>query len=178
MTNHMLLTNAALISRTAHRAIGQKRKYTGDDYHIHPQAVAEIVRKWGGTDSMIAAALLHDVIEDTHLTSDDLLGYVGVHVTELVVELTDVSKPSDGNRAVRKAIDRAHLAKASREAKMIKIADLMDNTASIVTHDPQFAKVYLREKQALLEVLQDGNPEMWEVATRSVEEHLTRLEHA
>ena len=44
----------------------------------------------------------------------------------LVDCLTDVSKPSDGNRAVRKEIDRQHLAKASPKAKTIKLADLID----------------------------------------------------
>jgi hypothetical protein len=84
----------------------------------------------------------------------------------LVEQLTDVSRPEDGNRAKRKAIDRAHTAKASPEAKTIKLADLIDNTRSIVELDPGFAKIYLVEKVLLLEVLQEGDAGLWEMARR------------
>ena len=50
----------------AHKAVGQKRKYTGDDYIVHPAEVAHIVDQVpGSTDEMVAAAWLHDVVEDT-----------------------------------------------------------------------------------------------------------------
>jgi hypothetical protein len=78
--------------------------------------------------------------------------------------LTDVSRPEDGNRAARKAIDLAHTAKASPAAKTIKLADLIDNTRSIVERDPDFAKVYLQEKARLLEVLQEGDPTLMAMA--------------
>jgi (p)ppGpp synthase/HD superfamily hydrolase len=52
-------------------------------------------------------------------------------VVALVEMLTDVSKPEDGNRAVRKEIDRQHTALASPEGKTIKLADLIDNTQSM-----------------------------------------------
>jgi hypothetical protein len=78
--------------------------------------------------------------------------------------LTDVSKPTDGNRAKRKNMDREHIAKASLQAKTIKLADLIDNTRSIVEHDPKFAKVYLTEKALLLEVLREGDSFLWSMA--------------
>lgn len=81
----------------------------------------------------------------------------GAAVAALVIEVTDVSRPSDGNRAARKAKDRDHLAKASPDAQTIKLADLISNTQSIVEHDPAFARVYLAEKEALLDVLTRGN---------------------
>jgi hypothetical protein len=71
---------------------------------------------------------------------------------------------ADGNRAVRKAIDREHLAKASPAAKTIKLADLISNSRSILQHDPKFAAVYLAEKRLLLEVLKDGDPTLWSQA--------------
>lgn len=70
--------------------------------------------------------------------------------------LTYVRQPSDGNRAARKAIDRAHTAQESAEVKTIKLANLIDNSHCIVARDPDFAKVYLAEKAALLEVLGEG----------------------
>ena len=51
---------------------GQKRKYTGDDYIVHPVAVAQIVRDFGGSVDQQAAALLHDVVEDTDVTIDQV----------------------------------------------------------------------------------------------------------
>lgn len=129
---------------------GQKRKYTGDDYIVHPVAVAQIVRDFGGSVDQQAAALLHDVVEDCDVTVDQIRDAFGDTVADLVDWLTDVSVPSDGNRATRKALDRAHSAAAPADAQFVKLADLMDNTKSIVLHDPNFAKVFLKEKDLLL----------------------------
>lgn len=49
-----LITRAAIY--TAHQAVGQRRKYTGEPYHLHPAAVAKTVESVGGTEAMIAAA--------------------------------------------------------------------------------------------------------------------------
>ena len=98
----------------AHAAIGQRRKYTGEPYHIHPLEVSAIVSRTPGcTQEMIVAALLHDVVEDTHVTLDLIARQFGTVVAAYVEQLTDVSEPFDGNRAARKAIDLAHTAKAS-----------------------------------------------------------------
>ena len=132
---------------------GQVRKYTGDPYINHPVEVADIVRRHNGSPEMIAAALLHDVVEDTDVTLDDIRREFGEAVANLVEDLTDVSRPDDGNRATRKAMDREHTAQASAAAMVIKAADLISNTSSIVEHDPNFAKVYLKEKRALLDVM-------------------------
>ena len=135
----------------------QKRKYTGDPYINHPIAVAKIVETVPHTDAMIAAALLHDVVEDTHVTLDQIKDKFGDKVAELVGWLTDISQPEDGNRRTRKALDRAHSANAPAEAQTIKLADLIHNTASIEKHDPGFYKVYKEEKIELLKVLTKGD---------------------
>jgi (p)ppGpp synthase/HD superfamily hydrolase len=126
-----------------HAAIGQTRKYTGEPYINHPAAVVEIVRCVAHSPEMIAAAWLHDTVEDTHVTLADIHEEFGPKVATLVEMLTDVSEMSDGNRAIRKAIDRMHTAQASPQAQTIKLADLIDNSDSILAHDPQFARVYL-----------------------------------
>ena len=147
-----------------HGSIDQRRKYTDEPYIMHPAAVVELVRSVDHTEAMIAAAWLHDTVEDTPATLDEVERVFGGTVAALVEMLTDVSKPTDGNREKRKAIDRAHTAKASPEAKTIKLADLIDNTRSIVARDPKFAKVYLAEKALLLEVLREGDAELWKIA--------------
>jgi (p)ppGpp synthase/HD superfamily hydrolase len=140
---------------------GQKRKYTGEPYVQHPAAVADLVRSVPHTEAMLAAAWLHDTVEDCGVTIAELEKRFGDEVAQLVSELTDISKPSDGNRAARKAIDCAHIAKASPAAKTVKLADLIDNSKSIVEHDPEFARVYLAEKRALCHVLKEGHIGLW-----------------
>jgi hypothetical protein len=147
-----LIDKADMYADIAHKAVGQKRKYTGVEYIEHPRRVANIVAKYGN-DEMIAAALLHDVLEDTKVTSKHLRKVFGEKVTELVEELTDASKPEDGNRAKRKAIDAEKISKVSEEAQIIKLADLIDNSNDIKRNDPNFAKIFLEEKEKLLEIM-------------------------
>ena len=150
---------AALFSRAAHQAAGQLRKYSGEPYWHHPVAVAEIVSAVEtATPEMIAAALLHDVLEDTHVTPMDIEECFGQQVAALVHELTDqFIDPEIGNRAHRKALERDRLAEISPEAQTIKYADLIDNTGSIVARAPGFARVYLAEKRRYLEVMERGD---------------------
>ena len=148
------IQHATVFATQAHA--GQKRKYTGDDYIVHPIAVAKLVADNGGTENQIMAALLHDTIEDTGVTYGDVRRAFGKEVAGLVLELTDeftTEMYPDDNRAQRKAWENARLADVSIEAKLIKLCDMIDNTSSIVEHDPGFAKVYLGEKVALYSVM-------------------------
>jgi soluble cytochrome b562 len=168
-----LVDRARIYATEAHQRINQRRKYNSEPYHVHLHAVAKLVASVTDDTEMIAAAWLHDTVEDTQATLDDIEAAFGVTVAELVEELTDVSRPGDGNRAVRKAIDRRHLAQASARAKTVKLADLIDNCKDITRHDPGFAQVYLAEMDDLLDVLQDGNAQLYKHAekihARSVE---------
>lgn len=144
---------AKIFSIAAHDAVGQVRKYTGEPYHTHPAEVAKIVFNHGGNNDQIAAAYLHDTVEDTYVTVDTIRKHFGDTIANLVDWLTDQSKPEDGSRATRKAIDRQHTADAPKEAQFIKCADLIHNTQSIVEHDEHFAIIYMKEKRALLEAM-------------------------
>lgn len=160
---------AKVFATAAHAAVGQTRKYTGEPYVVHPIEVASLVESVGGTEAMVAAALLHDVLEDTGVTVDVLEEQFGSEVADLVLWLTDVSNPNDGNRSTRKALDRQHSAAAPAAAQTIKVADLISNTRSIVAHDPGFAKVYLEEKRLLLEVLTRADPTLLTMAREQVD---------
>lgn len=116
------------------------------------------------------AALLHDTVEDTDATHEEIARFFGDKVSELVKGLTDVSKPEDGNRATRKAIDRDHLAQGSKEVQTIKIFDLIHNTESIKKHDPKFWEVYKLEKQDLLNVMTKVDPEIKQLAWESIKD--------
>ena len=144
---------------------GQDRKYIGLPYITHPLAVMEIVRGVTDDENMLAAAVLHDVVEDTPCSIDQIAIEFGADVAGLVYELTDVSKPEDGNREVRKAIDRKRLGKVSDRAKTIKLADLIHNSGSIVEHGSGFADVYMREKSLLLSVLSGGDLGLLQIAS-------------
>lgn len=145
---------------------GQKRKYTFDPYIVHPAAVAALVRAVPHTEEMLAAAWLHDTVEDCGVSHKTVLDTFGNEVLLLVLWLTDVSVAGDGNRAVRKALDRAHTAKAPAEAQTVKLADLIDNSRSIVVNDPGFARTYLAEKALLLDVMTRGDAGLMAEARR------------
>lgn len=151
-----------------HGAIGQVRKYTGEPYINHPAAVVALLRTVPHTEEMLAAAWLHDVVEDTPVTLPEIVREFGPLVGGYVYWLTDESCPEDGNRAARKAIDRAHLAEACPEAKTIKLADMIDNSRSILERGPDFARIYLKEKKLLLGVLKEGDSTLWEIAANIV----------
>ena len=143
----------------------QKRKYSGEPYIVHPIEVMEIVKTVPHDEAMLAAALLHDVVEDTEVTLAEIHQAFGEDVASLVDDLTDVSKPEDGNRKLRKALDREHSANSSAGAQTVKLADLISNSSDILENDPKFARVYLAEKVLLLEVLTQGDPTLHEKAS-------------
>lgn len=159
-----LESRALAFAKAAHESVDQRRKYTGEPYIVHPVAVAELVKSVPHTEEMVAAALLHDVVEDTPVSIEQVEDEFGHEVATLVSWLTDVSRPEDGNRATRKSRDLEHTRHAPAAAKTIKLADLIDNTRTIKAHDPAFWKVYRREKLALLRVLKEGDPNLWQRA--------------
>lgn len=148
----------------AHDATGILRKYTGEPYRVHPQAVAALVATVTPDPVLRAVALGHDYGEDVIPLG---LGYTWEAVRELfgpeveqgIRYLTDVYTAEDYptlNRKARKAAEAARLATIPPTLKVVKLADLIDNTFSIVEHDPKFAKVYLAEKAVLVEALLAG----------------------
>jgi (p)ppGpp synthase/HD superfamily hydrolase len=132
---------------------GQVRKYTGEDYIVHPIAVADMVKRHGGSEDQQCAALLHDVVEDTASTLADIDALFGHDIATLVEALTDTSMLGDGNRRIRKGIDAKRLAEAPAEAQFVKLADLIDNSETIFRFDPAFAKQFKKEMTHLVKVM-------------------------
>lgn len=160
----------------AHKRIDQRRRYTGQPYDVHLRAVAELVATVTDDPETLAAAWLHDVVEDTPATFEDIRRELGPGVAALVAEVTDVSRPGDGNRAARKAIDRAHLAEASPRGMTVKLADLIDNCRDIARNDPRFARTFVVEAAGLIEVLRAGDERLWEQARETIEGCARELE--
>lgn len=131
----------------------QLRKYIGLPYFTHLDEVAGFVERAGLSEEAIAVAWLHDVVEDTPTPLSEIVERFGGNVAEMVSMLTDEPPRPGLNRGDRKVIDSARLAGALPEVQGIKCADLISNTSTIVKYDPGFARIYLPEKRAILDVL-------------------------
>lgn len=138
----------------------QQRKYNQEPYIEHPKRVAEIVRIVPHTTEMICAAYLHDVVEDTPVSIQDIKRKFGSKVAKLVEELTDEYVKENYqhlNRRKRKKKEVERQAEISPESKTIKLADVIDNTRDIIKNDKNFAQRYVPEMESLTEVLQGGD---------------------
>lgn len=159
---------AIIFAFNKHDEINHVRKYDSEPYINHPMRVTNKIREVEHTPEMLAAAWLHDTVEDTNTDLEEILSEFGAVVADLVENLTDVAISGDGNRAFRVAQNREHTAIGSSMAHTIKLADLIDNSLSIIEHDKSFAKVYMREKTELLAVLTDGNKQLFDEAQKIV----------
>lgn len=162
-----MIQSALAMASLYHR--NQKRKYTGEPYIEHPKLVAKII-----TDYMEAcddiplfafdpmdysviqsAALLHDTIEDTNATYEEIQKVFGKSVCDLVYFLTDDLTPKDGNRKLRKEKYLEKLLDSPYEAKCLKIADVLANVRNLAevvpAEDKGFAIKYVGEKQQMVE---------------------------
>lgn len=179
-----ILTHITNFSDQAHG--DQLRKYAPDRYIVHPVRVMETLKAYTDDISVLAAALLHDVLEDTQVTDDEIRQFLKLHLEEkqaentlqLVVELTDVYVKKDFphlNRKSRKEKELQRLVQISPDAQSIKYADIMDNAQEISEEDTDFARVYLREVRKILQELKRGDSELRETALAVVNEALAGL---
>lgn len=169
--------HAETVATIAHSAIGQVRKYTNEPYIVHPRAVVELVKTSSMLNSeMIAAAWLHDVVEDTSITADQINEWFGPNVGKMVAALTNCDVGA-GNRDQRFLINHDRLSLAGPLVQTIKVCDLIDNTSTIVKHDPKFARVYLAEKMMLLSTaLFDADLRLWSMAYTQCQDAMNELE--
>lgn len=165
-----LAYEAMMFAREVHA--NQQRKYTGNPYTDHLAEVCGIAMSVGWRnatihpDKMMAVCWLHDCVEDQGVTADELDRRFGATVSDGVMLLSDLEK---GNRFARKAAARHRLAMAPGWVQTIKVADLISNTASIVKHDPKFAKTYLHEKRLMLDVLKYADDNLVAVARAQID---------
>jgi len=152
-----LIIEAAQFAAFAHG--NQNRKYGHSDrpYITHPARVAaKVCLVAGATEEMVAAAWLHDVIEDCGVTPLALSDFP--HLTVMLVkDLTNPSKQHpELSRVERKKMDREHIANCCWQTKVIKLCDRIDNVTESLD-DPEtpvdFIQTYLIESQLLLEAL-------------------------
>ena len=170
--------NASDIIRRAHEFAtmahyGQVRKYHGTPYITHCESVARLVEVTIGALNAngaiaIAAAYLHDVVEDCGVSQETINRLFGTEIGTLVKWLTKVTTLDMGNRACRADMEAVRLSHAPALAQTIKLADLIDNTRDIVKHDPKFAKVYVAEKAFVVDLMVDADPTLRGLAKRQI----------
>lgn len=171
----------------ATRAHGdQTRKYTPEPYIVHPVRVMRICEHFTKDVTVLSAAILHDVLEDTPITREEMSSFLRSVMNEhearktlqLVVELTDVYIKKDypqWNRRKRKALEQDRMEKTSPDAQTIKYADIIDNCVEIINHDRSFGRVFLYECKALLKRMTKGDPELYKKAMDTIEINLKKL---
>jgi len=162
--NNILI--AARFAAQAHQ--GQVRKYTGVPYISHPSRIAgRMASHDEATETRVMAAFLHDTIEDTWVTYDDIAVPFGECVADMVGELTDPTSPGLGDafkgvpRAQRKAAMRAAIAGASRGARILKLLDRIDNLREMPLTPPnKYIRMYLEESRLLAEAIGDCDSQL------------------
>lgn len=157
--NNDLFLRAANLAHKHHDAVGQKREGSGEPYIVHPLEVAGLAHAMGHEfnypsdwiEVAVVAALLHDTIEDTKCTYNEIETEFGAVVRDTVFWLTDVVDKSKGNRRVRKELERVRLMAAPGRAKFIKCCDIIANARCILKDKPGSAQLFLTEKMNLLD---------------------------
>ncbi|MDH4249139.1 MAG: HD domain-containing protein [Deltaproteobacteria bacterium] len=144
--------DTATLLRAIHFAAEKHRDHrrkgaTAAPYINHPIAVAEQLATAGhGQDAgLLMAAVLHDVIEDTETSEEELRDAFGERVARIVMEVTDdKSLP----RHERKALVVRNIGHKSREARLVKLSDLLSNVGDVIHHPPNWNR---ERKQEYLE---------------------------
>lgn len=124
------------VAFAAHKHRDQRRKdKDASPYINHPIALAKVLWEEGGVRDpvVVAAALLHDTIEDTETSWQELRGEFGDEIADVVAEVTDVKwLKSDA----RKRLQVSRAAHATTRAKLVKLADKICNLRDMAAHPP------------------------------------------
>ena len=139
-------------ARCAAAHAGQKRD-GGADYATHPQAVADILCERGVDDpATLAAAYLHDVLEDTETTESELTAEFGAEIVGLVRELTNVGPPKRPFEEKQAAL-LDHARHMSPPAKRVKLADRLHNLREMASWPDWKQRRYAKASLELIEAL-------------------------
>ncbi|MBR0245320.1 MAG: bifunctional (p)ppGpp synthetase/guanosine-3',5'-bis(diphosphate) 3'-pyrophosphohydrolase [Bacteroidales bacterium] len=164
-----LLDRAIVFAVKAHA--GTERRGKGFPYIVHPMEAVEIVATITPDQELLAAAALHDVVEDTDFTADDIRREFGDRIANLVVAESDVfmdgvSEEDSWHARKQAAIDR--LAKAPHDAKIVAMGDKLSNMRAI-------ARDYAVKGDALWQIFHAKDPKDHEWHYRGLAASLSEL---
>ena len=168
--NTELLDRAIIFAVKAHS--GTERRGKGYPYIVHPLEAVEIVATMTNDQELLAAAALHDTVEDTDVTLEQIQAEFGDRIATLVAAESDempagVSEEDSWHIRKRAAIDR--LAKASRDVKLVALGDKLSNIRAI-------ARDYSVQGDALWNLFHAKYPKDHEWHYRGLAEALKELE--
>ena len=165
-----LLDRAIIFAVKAHA--GTERRGKGFPYIVHPMEAVEIVATITPNQELLAAAALHDTVEDTDITIEQIRAEFGERIASLVTSETDVvfegrSESDSWHDRKQAAIDR--LAKVSREAKIVALGDKLSNMRAI-------ARDYAVQGDALWNLFHVNDPKEHEWHYRGLADALRELQ--
>lgn len=141
-----LVDKAIHFATCAHQ--GTERRGKGYPYILHPLEAMTIVATLTNDPELLAAAVLHDTVEDTAVTPEELEREFGSRVAHLVAQETDIRQAADGRKLTwleRKQRDLAKLGAASTEVKIVTLGDKLSNMRAI-------ARDYRQQGDALWQI--------------------------
>lgn len=142
------ISRAFEIALEAHK--NQKRKGSGAPYLVHPMEVAINLMKEKAPEDLIITALLHDTVEDTEITLEDIRKEFGNKIAELVDGVTEpeeLRKNSTETWQKRKEHTIEFIKKASKEIKLVSCSDKLANTRSLIEDQKRYGdKLWLNFK--------------------------------
>ncbi len=161
MRDMSLVLNAAAFA--AHKHKDQRRKdVKATPYINHPLALAQALCEEGDVDDpvILAAALLHDTIEDTETSYDEPRGQFGARIADVVVEVTDTKFLG---KQSRKRLQLSKAAHASAAAQQVKIADKLCNLRDMLASPPakwseKRKREYFDWAKAVVDQVRGANP--------------------
>ena len=179
--NTELLDRAIIFAVKAHA--GTERRGKGYPYIVHPMEAVEIVSTMTKDQELLAAAALHDTVEDTDVTVEQIRKEFGDRVAELVADetveipdqacndvITGSDRPSEEETwHARKQAAIDHLAKASHDAKIVALGDKLSNMRAI-------ARDYAIQGDALWNIFHAKDPKDHEWHYRGLADSLRELE--
>ncbi len=156
-----LLFGALAFAAHKHRAQRRKDK-EASPYINHPIGLADVLANEGGVDDPVAlcAAVLHDTIEDTETTYQELREHFGTEIANVVMEVTDDKLLEKAERKERQVVHAPHL---SERAKLVKLADKICNLRDIASNPPatwplERKKEYYDWAKRVIDALRGAHP--------------------
>lgn len=146
--NNNLISKARKLATEKH--LGQFRKFSGEAYIEHPKRVAQTVLKYKDSehlDELMAASLLHDVVEDTDYTISEIEQEFGELVASLVHELTSIENLKGYEKALYLSDKMENM---TSWALVIKLADRYDNVSDLRHVNKSFRQKYIKETKAII----------------------------
>lgn len=181
MLDSDILSKVKSFAEQAHG--NQMRKYAGERYINHLERVMKTSREYTQEVTVLSAALLHDVLEDTPISEEQLLSFLNTIMDEqqarrtvkLVRELTDVfikKNYPDVNRRTRRTREAERLGTVSPDAQTVKYADIIDNVIDLGSANTDFALIFMRECKEILKHANQGDPVLHDRAVKTVDDCL------